>query len=84
VSNPLNRGVRLYTVVIAAHRVEPRFEIPVSEHKIYALSRWWAIRDAVYAVAREVGLPPWLPAMREVARHARIVAVQTEQEAMLS
>lgn len=69
-----SRSVKEWTIRIAAHRVEPRFDIAERELRVYAHSRPDAIRDAVRTVARETGIGPWKPWLREVARHATVVS----------
>ena len=73
------RVVHRYTVRVEAHRVEPRFDIPEREFLLYARSRREAIRDAVYAVASEAGIPGWKPWLRDLARHAVVVACDDEK-----
>ena len=72
------RNLTVFTVHIPAHHVPPRYDIPEREYRVYADTRREALRKAVESVACEVGLPPWKPALREVARRAEIVASDVE------
>jgi hypothetical protein len=76
------RNVTMYAVSIAACRVEPRYDIPASTCRLHALSSGEAIAVAVRWAAHDAGLPPWKPALREIARHA--TAVREIEEVKLS
>jgi hypothetical protein len=72
--NPFTRTVTEYTIHVSAHRIEPRFDIPASEHRVHARDRRAAIRETVYAVATEAGVPGWRPWLREIATHLTVEA----------
>lgn len=70
------RTHHLYTLHVAAHRVEPRYDIPDQEIKLYALTKRWAVIHTVHQVARAAGIPNWKPWLREIATHTTVRSVE--------
>ena len=58
----------MFVASVPTGRVADRYEVKEQEFKVYAVSRREAIRAATYRVADGVGLPPWKPWLRELAR----------------
>jgi hypothetical protein len=74
------RGSQAWSVEIEGHRVS-RWEIPESTVEVFAPDATTARADAVRAVHRAAGCPPWRPLLRYSFVRSRATRMEREARA---
>lgn len=78
--SPLAR--RLWDVVVAAHRVEPRWDVPELRVTLGGPRVEYAMLDALRMAHRAAGVPPWKPALRQGWPHVTATLTDTDELAL--